>query len=188
MKRLVPAAVLLSIALMFTSCSASKDTTPERISGGQTKVAASENKESPDNGKNTAENGFNITYNGVRIYLDEETEPIVKAIGKEYTYTENPSCAYVGIDYTYDYKSFIIYAQEKNGKIVVNTVEVRDDSVDCGGIKIGQTLDDVKKVYGEPSSVEELGIIYIKDGKKLQFVTDGTGKIIFVLYAHATDD
>ena len=49
-------------------------------------------------------------------------------------------------------------------------------------------MDDVKKVYGEPSSVEDLGIIYIKDGKKLQFVTDGTGKIIFVLYAHATDD
>lgn len=188
MKRLVPAAVLLSVALMLTSCSASKDTTPERVSGGQTKVAASENNASANAGKNTADSSFNITYNGVRIDLDTEAEAIVKAIGKDYTYTENPSCAYTGIDYTYDYKSFIIYAQEKSGKIFVNTIEVRDDTVDCGGVKIGQTLDDAKKVYGEPSSVEELGIVYIKDGKKLQFMTDGTGKIIFVLYAHVTDE
>ena len=188
MKRIVPAAVLLSIALMLTSCSASKDTTPERVSGGQTKVAASENNASANNGANTADNGFSITYDGVRIDLDAEAEAIVKAIGKDYTYTENPSCAYSGIDYTYDYKSFIIYAQEKGGKIIVNTLEVRDNNVDCGGVKIGQTLDDAKKVYGEPSSDDELGIKYVKDGKELQFRTDGTGKIIFDLYAHATDE
>ena len=188
MKRFIPAAAVLSLALILSSCSASNDTTPERVSGGQTKVAASASDASADAGSKASEGGFSITYNGVRIDLDAEAEPIVKALGKDYMYTENPSCAYVGIDFTYDYKSFIIYAQERNGKVVVNTVEVRDNTVDCGGIKVGQTIDDVKKVYGEPSTVEETGIVYVKDGKELQFITDGTGKVIFVLYTHVTAD
>ena len=137
MKRLIPAAAVLSLALILTSCAASNDTTPEKVSGGQTKVAASASDASGNAGNKAAEDGFNITYNGVRIALDAEAEPIVKALGKDYMYTENPSCAYVGIDFTYDYKSFIIYAQERNGKVVVNTVEVRDNTVDCGGVKVG---------------------------------------------------
>ena len=117
----------------MTSCTRSNDTTPERISGGQTKIAASEASAASD--KNQTEDRFYLTYNGIKIVLGAETAPVVKAIGKEYVYTENPSCAYVGIDYTYDYKSFIIYAQSKDGKEFINTVEVRDNTVDCG-IKI----------------------------------------------------
>ena len=186
MKKTIPAAIVLSLALMLTSCSATADKDPERLSGGQTRVAA--------NGKgSTAENvasdgGFNIVYEGVRIALDDEADKVAKAIGKDYMYTENPSCAYVGIDFTYDYKSFIIYAQEKDGKVVVNTVEIRDDTVDCGGIRLGQTIDDVKRLYGEPDSTEQFGIKYIRNGTELQFITDGTAKVIFILYTHVTAD
>ena len=186
MKKIIPAAVVISLALMLTACSASKDTTPERVEGGQTKVSSAGSAASSEAGNTESDDGFNLTYNGVRISLDAEAEPLVKALGKDYMYTENPSCAYVGIDFTYDYKSFILYAQDRSGKVVINTVEVRDDTVDCGGIKIGQTLDDVKKVYGEPSTVEEFGIKYTKNGKELQFITDGSGKVIFILYTHVT--
>ena len=188
MKRLIPAAVLLSLALMLTSCSASNDTTPERVSGGQTKVAASAKGGSADKGVNAYEGDFNISYNGVRIDLDAEVEPIVKAIGKDYMYTEKPSCAYVGTDYSYNYTSFIIYGQKTDGKVLVSVLEIRDNTVDCGGIKVGQTFDDVKKVYGEPSTDLELSILYVKDGKVLKFASDGTGKVIQIVYAHENAD
>lgn len=183
MKRLKAAAAIISTLLMITSCASSEDTTPELVSGGQTTVAATE--DSTANQSDKTEDKYFITYNGVDIFLGAEVAPVVKAIGKEYIYTENPSCAYVGIDYTYDYKSIIIYGQTKDGKEYITTVEVKDDSVDCGGIKIGQTLDDVKKVFGTQTSDGENGIIYDKNGTELQFITEGSDKITFILYTNA---
>lgn len=187
MKRFIPAAAIVCAALIFTSCSSNEDTTPELVSGGQTTVTSSDNSTSDASSamaQGQTEDKYFITYNGIKIVLGDEVAPVVKAIGKEYLYTENPSCAYVGIDYTYDYKSFIIYAQTKDGKEFINTVEIKDDTVDCGGVKVGQTLEDAKKVYGTPTSNAELGIVYNKNGTEIQFITDGTDKIVFILYTN----
>ena len=180
------AAALISLALMMTACSANKDTTPERVSGGQTKVAVTESNGNSGSAENNTANGFFITYKGVNIVLDTETEPVVKAIGGNPVYTEKPSCAYVGIDYTYDYGAFVIYAQSKDGKELVNTVEVRSAEVDVGGAKVGQTLAEVKKVLGQPSSDDETAVTYIKNGIELQFITDDSGKVVLILYTHET--
>ncbi len=186
MNKRIMAAALISIALMFTACSAAdKDNTPERVAGGQTKVTATQNSndaKSPDE----SIKGFYITYNGVNIALDAETAPVVKAIGGNPVYTEKPSCAYVGIDYTYDYKAFILYAQSVDGKEVINTLEVRSDAVDVGGAKVGQTLTEIKKIYGEPASDDDTAITYTKRGTELQFITDESGKVVLIILAHET--
>ena len=187
MNKKIMAAAFISFALLMTSCSANKDNTPELVSGGQTKVSATQNSQDT-NADEKKTGGFHITYNGVDIFLDTETEPVVKAIGGNPVYTEKPSCAYVGIDYTYDYGAFVLYAQSKNGKEVINTVEVRSDAVDVGGAKVGQTLADVRKVYGNPSSDEDTVITYIKNGIQLQFITDESGKVVLILYTHEVAD
>ena len=79
-------------------------------------------------------------------------------------------------------------AQSKNGKEVINTIEVRSDAVDVGGAKVGQTLADVKKVYGNPSSDEDTVITYINNGIQLQFITDESGKVVLILYTHEVAD
>ena len=185
MKRLIPLSIVLCGVMMATSCasSAGEDNTPELVTGGQTMVSSTETTvASSDKGQKGDK--FYITYNGVKIVLGEEVAPVVKAIGKEYIYTENPSCAYVGIDYTYDYDSIIIYAQTKDGKEFINTVEIRDDKVDCYGIKVGQTLNDAKAVLGTPVSEAEFGIIYDKNETELQFITEGSDKIVSILYTN----
>ena len=191
MRRLLTLALAAGIILTLSSCSASSsgDNNPERIAGWQTKVSQAGNRPVSDGNNNAAvESGFFFTYNGVKLVLDTEVEPVIKELGKEYIYTENPSCAYVGIDYTYDYKSLIIFAQENGGKIVIDTVEARNDTVDCNGIKVGQSFDDVKKVFGEPTSVEDFGITYVKNGIKLQFLSDGSGKVITISLTHETPE
>jgi len=186
MNKKILAIAFISFALMITSCSANKDNTPERVSGGQTKVAVTENSGAAKAGENNNASGFSITYNGVKIVLDAETEPVVKAIGGNPVYTEKPSCAYVGIDYTYDYGAFVLYAQSKDGKELINTIEVRSDSVDVCGAKVGQTLEEVKKVMGQPTSDDETAITYVKSGIELQFITDDSGKVVLILYTHET--
>lgn len=188
MNKKIMAAAFISFALLMTSCSANKDTTPELVSGGQTKVAATQNNAEPNASEKSSASGFHITYNSVDVFLDTETGPVVKALGGSPVYTEKPSCAYVGIDYTYDYGAFVLYAQSKDGKELINTIEVRSDKVDVGGAKVGQTLDEVKKVYGTPSSDDETVITYVKDGIELQFITDDSGKVALILYTHVTDD
>lgn len=186
MNKKIMAAAFISFALLLTACSANKDTTPERVSGGQTKVAVTESSGDAKANKNDTANGFFLTYNGVNIVLDAETEPVVKAIGGNPVYTEKPSCAYVGIDYTYDYGAFVLYAQSKDGKELINTVEVRSDAVDVCGTKVGLTLPEVKKILGQPSSDDETALTYVKNGIELQFITDDSGKVVLILYTHET--
>ena len=186
MNKKIMAAVFMSIALLMTSCSANKDTTPERVSGGQTKVAVTESNGNAKSSENNAATGFFLTYNGVNIVLDAETGPVVKVIGGNPVYTEKPSCAYVGIDYTYDYGAFVLYAQSKDGKELINTVEVRSDAVDVCGAKVGQTLPEVKKILGQPTSDDETAVTYVKNGIELQFITDDSGKVVLILYTHET--
>ena len=179
MNKKIMAAAFISFALLLTACSANKDTTPERVSGGQTKVTVTESS-------GDAKANKNDTANGVNIVLDAETEPVVKAIGGNPVYTEKPSCAYVGIDYTYDYGAFVLYAQSKDGKELINTVEVRSDAVDVCGTKVGLTLPEVKKILGQPSSDDETALTYVKNGIELQFITDDSGKVVLILYTHET--
>lgn len=188
MNRKIMAAAFISFALLMTSCSANKTSTPELVSGGQTKVAATQGSPDAKPAGNADAGSFHITYNGVEVFLDTETGPVVKALGGNPVYTEKPSCAYVGIDYTYDYGAFVLYAQSKDGKEVINTIEVRSDAVDVGGAKVGQKLDDVRKIYGTPSEDDETVITYIKNGIELQFITDDSGKIALILYTHVTAD
>ena len=191
MRKLITAAAAIAIILSISSCNASNsgDNTPERVAGGQTKVSQAGNVPGQEGNKNNAEeSGFYFTYNGVKIVLDTEVEPVIKALGKDYMYTEDWSCAYVGKDYIYDYKALKIDAQEKDGKVLINNVEARNDSVDCNGIKVGQSFDDVKKVFGEPDSTDDYAISYVKNGIELQFITDGSGKIISISCAHETQE
>ena len=187
MNKRIMAAAFISLALMLTSCSsADKDNTPERVAGGQTKVSATQNSGDAKSPDSAPVKGFYITYNGVNVALDAETAPVVKAIGGNPVFTKDPSCAYVGSDYTYDYKAFVIYAQSRDGKELITTIEVRSDAVDVGGAKIGQTLADVKKIYGEPVSADEIAATYTKDGTQMQFITDESGKVVLITLSHET--
>ena len=63
-----------------------------------------------------------------------------------------------------------------------------EDFYDMDGNPVGQSFDDVKKVFGEPTSVEDFGITYVKNGIKLQFLSDGSGKVITISLTHETPE
>ena len=47
------------------------------------------------------EENFSFTYNGTKITLGAEAAPIIDALGEPRSYTEEPSCAFDGMDKTY---------------------------------------------------------------------------------------
>lgn len=99
-----------------------------------------------------AANGFVFKYNGTDIALNGDAEPIITALGEPKSYTEEPSCAFEGLDKTYYYGSFYVSTYPLEDKDYIQSVWFADDSVATeDGIRIGSTKADVEAAYGADS-------------------------------------
>ena len=95
------------------------------------------------------EENFSFTYNGIKITLGAEAAPIIDALGEPRSYTEEPSCAFEGMDKTYYYGSFYLSTYPLNGKDFVYSFWFADDSVATeDGIRIGSTKAQMETIFG----------------------------------------
>lgn len=96
------------------------------------------------------EENFSFTYNGTRITLGAEATPVIDALGEPRSYTEEPSCAFDGMDKTYYYSSFYISTYPLDGKDHIYNLWFADDGVATDeGIRIGSTQSQVEDAYGK---------------------------------------
>lgn len=101
--------------------------------------------DSPD----SQEENFPFTYNGTIITLGAEAAPSIDALGEPKSYTEEPSCAFDGLDKTYYYGSFYLSTYPLDGTDYVYSIWFVDDSVATeDGIRIGNTQSEAEAVYG----------------------------------------
>ena len=95
------------------------------------------------------EDNFSFTYNGIKIMLGAEAAPIIDALGEPRSYTEEPSCAFDGMDKTYYYGSFYLSTYPLDGKDYMYSIWFADDSVSTNdGVRIGTTEAQVEAIYG----------------------------------------
>ena len=87
-----------------------------------------------------------------------------------------------GLYATYYYPSFYIQTYEENDGEIVAFVVITDGLVDCGGVRVGDTLDAVKQVYGTPAEEDDFGITYRSGYVDLHFVTDGVNTVTEIQY------
>lgn len=93
---------------------------------------------------------FAFTYNGIRIAMGSDAEPILEALGQPKSYTEEASCAFDGLDKTYDYGSFYLSTYPLNGRDYVYTIWFADDTAATDeGIRIGTHQSQVEEAYGK---------------------------------------
>lgn len=93
-----------------------------------------------------------FTYNGIRIAVNSNAEPILEALGEPRSYTEEASCAFDGLDKTYDYGSFYLSTYPLNGRDYVYTIWFADDTAATDeGIRIGTHQSQVEEAYGKDS-------------------------------------
>ena len=96
------------------------------------------------------EENFSFTYNGTKITLGAEAAPIIDALGEPRSYTEEPSCAFDGMDKTYYYGSFYISTYPLDGKDYIYNLWFADDGVATDeGIRIGSSQSQVEDAYGK---------------------------------------
>lgn len=98
------------------------------------------------------EGNFSFSYNGTAITLGAEAAPILDALGEPRSYTEEPSCAFDGMDKTYFYGSFYLSTYPMDGGDHIYRIWFVDDSVETEeGIRIGSAREQVEAVYGTGS-------------------------------------
>ena len=189
-KKIIALAAAAFVMTVMAACAPKEEggNAPQLISGGTAATVAantSDNKQEPS--ASAASNAsYGLLYNGVLITPGMEADAAIKALGEGYVKSaEIDDCDFNGKSTTYDYKSFVLFADNRDGgKFKISTIDVRDPAVDCGGIKIGSTLEDVKKVYGTPSSEEVYGLCYQKDHIQVQFISVDEKTVSSILYKY----
>lgn len=118
---------------------------------------------------------FTFTYSGVEISPHTGAAPVIAALGEPKSYTEETSCAFDGVEKTYDYGSFYLSTYPMNGEDYVYTVWFADDTVATDeGIRIGSTQSRVEEVYGKESFNGSNSYVVMKEQSKLVIlVADG---------------
>lgn len=92
---------------------------------------------------------FHIFCKGVEVTLNADAAPILAELGEPEHYTEAPSCAFDGLDKTYDYGSFYLATYPLDGKDYIYSIWFVDHSTATEeGIHIGNTQKEVEAAYG----------------------------------------
>lgn len=123
-----------------------------------------------------------FTYNETQIVMKAEAEPVIAALGEPKSYTEEPSCAFDGMDKTYYYGSFYMTTFPENGKDYVYSLWFADDTAATAeGIRIGDTQETVEQAYGAEIYNGTNAYILTKGNTRLTILlTDGV--VSSVLY------
>lgn len=128
------------------------------------------------------QDGFVFTYNTIQIAPGAEAEAAVEALGEPKSYTEEPSCAFEGMDKTYYYGSFYLSTYPLEGKDYVYRIWLADDSVATAeGIRIGSEQVDAEKAYGANCFNGSNAFVSTKGNTRLTVIV-ADGAVTSILY------
>ena len=166
--RVITTAVALCLAAsMFAGCTdtSSKETAQASlIEGGQTQISI-ESSET----KAATTDGYVFTYKGYDIVMGSEAQQYIDAFGEPDDEFEAASCAGQGMDRIYSYPGFFLYTREENGVSIVDAVQIKDSITDYNGAHVGDKIEDVKAIFGEPADDWGYGFSYASGNTELRF-------------------
>ena len=160
---------VLTLALAILACMslAACGNEPDRdiVIGGNDSTNSSENQ-------NTGKT-YTFVHNNVKINTNDLVDPLISALGSDYSYKESPSCAYTGMDKFYIYNGFSIYTYPDNDAVDhVLQVVLTDDSLSTPeGLTLGDAASKVSELYGEPAKKSDSSYLY----------TDGTTNLVITI-------
>lgn len=187
-KRTIALVAAASVMTVMAACTPKGDdgnNAPQLISGGTAATVASKGADVKESAAPAASSDvYGLTYKGVLVYPGMDAEEAIKALGEGYVKSPDiQSCAFNGIETSYDYKDFVLFVDNRDGgRYKINTIDIKAATVDCGGVKIGSSIEDVKKAYGNPTSEEVYGLCYEKNKTQVQFVSTDEKTISSILF------
>ena len=167
MKSIKIAAIMMALTMTVAGFAACSNTSG---GGDDSVVVVSSESNKNNNGSETSatENtapanefdGWSFLYNGVNINVGTDLNIVEKTgklgeLNKDYTELKATSCAGLGLarTLTFNSGSFVINTNPDGDKDIISNISLYDDTITTAeGLYIGSSLDDVKKIYGEPDA------------------------------------
>ena len=198
MKSIKIAAIMMALTMTVAGFAACSNT-----SGGgddSVVVVSSESNKNNNGGETSAtENtapadefdGWSFLYNGVNINVGTDLNIVEKTgklgeLNKDYTELKATSCAGLGLarTLTFNSGSFVINTNPDGDKDIISNISLYDDTITTAeGLYIGSSLDDVKKIYGEPDAETSNSTTYTyKKGHSILCVIIANDKVSNIVY------
>lgn len=116
---------------------------------------------------------FQFTYEGVTLTPGGDFD--ASALGDPVELSTVPSCAFDGNDNVYNYGAFELTAHVEGDKERIYSIYFIDSNLSTPeGLSLGDTVDDMKSLYGEDCAVEETSYTYTRgDTSFVVIVQDG---------------
>lgn len=176
--RSLAVAMTLAICMVAAGCGKEQERTVtigESTSSAETADTTQE--------KETSDKGFSFVHNNVKITPNDLVDPLITALGSEYTYHESPSCAYIGLDKCYVYKGFSIYTYpDENAVDHVLQIVLTDDSLSTPeGLTIGDSADKVIELYGNDYAESDGSYAYTLEKTNLTIIIKND-KVVSIQY------
>ena len=89
-----------------------------------------------------------LTVDGTTFTHESAVDEILTALGEDFTYYEDISCVYDGMDKTYDYGDVTVYTYPDGDTDQLMELYCTGGDVSAQGITIGSTKDEVVKTFG----------------------------------------
>lgn len=165
--RVLAVAMALSTCLMLAGCGDNSN------NGGNQGVEIGGSESSGSGNQNNTEGTFYFVHNNVKITPNDLVDPLITALGSDYSYYESPSCAYIGMDKCYVYSGFSIYTYPDTDAVDhVLQVVLTDDSLSTPeGLILGDTKDKVIELYGNDYKESDGSYSYTRGKTSLVIIT-----------------
>lgn len=171
------AVLVLAVCMLAGGCG-KKEEREIVIGGNNSSSEITEDKNTDDSAKS-----FAFIHNNIKITPNDLVDPLVTALGSDYSYYESPSCAYIGLDKVYVYKGFSIYTYpDSNAVDHVLQVALTDDTLSTPeGLILGDSAQKVIELYGE-NYVESGGSYAYTLGKTTLTIIIKNDRVVSIQY------
>lgn len=129
---------------------------------------------------NATSTNFKFTFKGVDLICNTAIDDS-KFAAEDFEVRETASCAGQGfaLEYTFKGGSFTVITHPIDGQDAITEIHLYDDTVSTAeGIYIGNTLDQVKAAYGEPTETTDGALIYAKGSSEVIFYFDAGSDVV----------
>ena len=189
MKKLACAALSAMLLTALTACgdavsTAETSKSAETQQSQQTQGSAAVTTD-PSAPAGTVQPAFSFTFNGTEIKINDESDPLIAALGTPSSQFDAKSCAFDGTSYTYEYPGFTVETYPDGTTNRVFAVTLKDATVATAeGLKVGDTADAVKAKLGEPAKESGAFVQYSTEGIDLQFFleSDAVSSIVYTYH------
>ncbi len=147
---------------------------PAQSNGPLVIGGAADEAQSPAAAADINEEDLVVVINGGELTFDMTMDSVFELLGTDYEYSEAISCAYDGMDKTFEYSDLVIYSWPDGETDRVSEFLIFSDvCTTARGITVGSSLDDVIAAYGQGSEVGSM-IEYEALGRLISFsISDG---------------